>query len=121
MSAFTASLNACIGPDCVFARRSSRTFAIEASDHLIWHFISWKNAVPFGSSTSCMALRTIMSATFGNVSSPCGISSSSWRRNLPSARFTSSTRSASFDSKCQYTAPFVIFSRAAMSVNVVCS
>ena len=119
ISAATAFLNADIGPRFSFARRSSRTFAIESSDHLIWHFIRRKNSALFGSSTMCMALRTIMSATFGNVSSPCGISSSSCRRNFASASSTSSTRSRSFDSKCQYTAPFVILSRAAMSLKVV--
>ena len=88
--------------------------------------MSRKNAVPLGSSSIRSALRTIMSATTGNDSpskevSPGGRSSDICRWNFASISSTSASSSACFVSKCQYTAPFVIFRRAATSVNVVCS
>lgn len=74
----------------------------------------------------CSALRTIMSATTGkdspsNDASPSGSSSAICRRNFSSISSMSAINNACFDSKCQYTAPLVISSRAAMSVNVVCT
>ena len=122
----SAVLNAAHGPKRRLRIRSARTLSIDASAHWICSWMSRKNAVPFGSPVICSALRTIMSATTGkdspsNEDSPSGSSSAIWRRNFSSISSMSAIRSACFDSKCQYTAPFVIFRRAAMSVKVVCT
>ena len=117
----TASMNAWNGPKRRFVRSSSRTCDIDASRHFTCVFINMKNALPFGSSTINSAFFTIMFAIAGNESSSLGINSEICRWNLASISSTSATSSTSLDSKCQYTAPFVIFRRAAMSLKVVWS
>ena len=119
MSFATACLNACQGPHRSSCSSSVRIFSIDALVHWTCSLSSRKNARPFASSRISPAFRVIMSATAVNVSSSFGISRSIWRLNFSCISSTSAISSASFDVKCQYTAPFVIPSRDATSVSVV--